>query len=757
MKTYRRLKNRSVFIKLFGSYIFLLAFIVSIELGITVNILNTSREQTQNLDISLMRLVKNECDNQVRSIFHNLDLLALEDRVQTLSNVKRKFGPESQYMAYTLNGELQSMTLSAGNYRLLYIYFKNTDSVVSSKGNMSLEMYHDLYYRNLDISLEELREYLCRKHYHDIKVLSNNDNACEVMYAMTSLQTDIGDSTATVVIQLTSDAIDSRICSAKWSNEIQAAVINSENEFLNNIEFMENIDQLKYNEIPVNGKINIELEHEKYVGIGMMSEVTDWIYVLLTPKRIMEKNVWQVEKCSLIGLTISLVVGFVFASYFTNRNYDPVRILMDIFQRESCEGITEENEYKWLEKQARSLFQEQEDVRRALNKNQKKLKDFYIYKLLEEPYEALDDYEKDALSRIGISSGILRVVSLTVASESEQDYETQQLKRFIIKNIAGEILNEVFQTQMLDVGNRVIVLVHLNAMDTDNYDKMWDALAKAFDLIKKDFHFNMQICAGTAKEGIEKVHFSYLEAMETEKYAALLDTYFINYKDIKDRSKKYYYPADADNKIITAIVAGKPEPAIACVREIVHTNCQENHIAVSLFPCLIYDLLGTLIRSADEIGCGDFFEKYWVGDVWEIESPIEKSPDEIEELFSQMIKALCQEAEKIKGCTDSSLAGKIERYIKDNFTNPDLNISQVAFYFGKTPAYISSLYKKQTGKSLLKFITKMRMDEAVKLLEEGKSVNETAICAGFRDSRSFIRVFKEYTGVTPGQMRKGNL
>ena len=45
--------------------------------------------------------------------------------------------------------------------------------------------------------------------------------------------------------------------------------------------------------------------------------------------------------------------------------------------------------------------------------------------------------------------------------------------------------------------------------------------------------------------------------------------------------------------------------------------------------------------------------------------------------------------------------------------------------------------------------------EAAKaLLAQGTSVVETAEKVGFRDSRTFIRVFKEYTGVTPGQMKK---
>lgn len=72
-----------------------------------------------------------------------------------------------------------------------------------------------------------------------------------------------------------------------------------------------------------------------------------------------------------------------------------------------------------------------------------------------------------------------------------------------------------------------------------------------------------------------------------------------------------------------------------------------------------------------------------------------------------------------------------------------------------TPAYLSSIYKKCTGDSLLKFINQTRIDEAERLLAEGISVVEAAERVGFRDSSTFIRTFKKFTGATPGQLKSG--
>lgn len=51
------------------------------EMGILMIILKSSREQTENYHNSLIQIVSNECDNQIRDNFRTLNLLALDDGV----------------------------------------------------------------------------------------------------------------------------------------------------------------------------------------------------------------------------------------------------------------------------------------------------------------------------------------------------------------------------------------------------------------------------------------------------------------------------------------------------------------------------------------------------------------------------------------------------------------------------------------------------------------------------------------------------
>ena len=126
--------------------------------------------------------------------------------------------------------------------------------------------------------------------------------------------------------------------------------------------------------------------------------------------------------------------------------------------------------------------------------------------------------------------------------------------------------------------------------------------------------------------------------------------------------------------------------------------------------------------------------------------------------FRELTEEICKKiVERQKETSqDQTLSKKVQEYIMENYQDPDLNISITSQHFDLTPAYLSSVYKKQTGKSLLEYINMVRLASAEKLLEQGYSVVEVAAMAGFRDSSTFIRVFKKKKGMTPGQVKKKN-
>ena len=71
-----------------------------------------------------------------------------------------------------------------------------------------------------------------------------------------------------------------------------------------------------------------------------------------------------------------------------------------------------------------------------------------------------------------------------------------------------------------------------------------------------------------------------------------------------------------------------------------------------------------------------------------------------------------------------------------------------------TPYYLSRIFKKYTGTTFSEYLTNYRIEQAKKLLGEGKlSVKEIAYATGFNSQGYFSKIFKKYAGVSPSDFK----
>lgn len=84
-----------------------------------------------------------------------------------------------------------------------------------------------------------------------------------------------------------------------------------------------------------------------------------------------------------------------------------------------------------------------------------------------------------------------------------------------------------------------------------------------------------------------------------------------------------------------------------------------------------------------------------------------------------------------------------------------LTAETIAERFHYNAEYLSLLFKKETGLTLIQYLNRTRIDVAKRLLEtEGISVKETAYSSGFSDEKYFMRMFRKLEGVTPLQYKE---
>jgi len=72
-----------------------------------------------------------------------------------------------------------------------------------------------------------------------------------------------------------------------------------------------------------------------------------------------------------------------------------------------------------------------------------------------------------------------------------------------------------------------------------------------------------------------------------------------------------------------------------------------------------------------------------------------------------------------------------------------------------TQYYFSTVFKKDTGMTFLEYISKGRMDMAKRLLKEtNRTVADICRTVGYSDVRYFSKTFAKYSGLKPNEYRK---
>lgn len=94
---------------------------------------------------------------------------------------------------------------------------------------------------------------------------------------------------------------------------------------------------------------------------------------------------------------------------------------------------------------------------------------------------------------------------------------------------------------------------------------------------------------------------------------------------------------------------------------------------------------------------------------------------------------------------------EILNYIDTHFTEP-LSVAEISERFGYAESHFCRRFKATLGLTPTNYIRTLRMEEAKRLLEEGKqSISEVANACGFVDSGYFTRCFRQVYGYAPSR------
>jgi len=106
--------------------------------------------------------------------------------------------------------------------------------------------------------------------------------------------------------------------------------------------------------------------------------------------------------------------------------------------------------------------------------------------------------------------------------------------------------------------------------------------------------------------------------------------------------------------------------------------------------------------------------------------------------------------------TDSSVIQRVKNLVREQYQT--ISLQEAADKVHLNSFYLSKLFKSRTGQNFYDLLLRTRMEVAVKLLSQSDyKVYEISEMVGYKNQKSFLKIFKRYYGMNPSDYRKDHL
>lgn len=740
-----KLKQRSVFVKWLLSYLLILILMICCSISIYIYSYSTVKSQSVRINQMLLEKLGLEADNHLADIRGILENLILSREVQKVTAAVQT-GARQQEDLLDLHRLILSQLASNKTISDIFIYLNNTDSVISTNGHMSSRQFYDLYYRDSGNSYEDFCSLMADKWKWEVLPLINTQGEKELVFLQTSLRLGTGSDSATVAVSVKESIVQEWFDSTKWDDSVEILALDEKNRMFGQTGALPEDTGLIYQQYLDAENATVEIGKTGYQLLRQDSEIYNWEYMLLIPTGLYAKSARRIQVFTMVDMLICLIAGSYAAYALTRAHYHPLKKIMELFGSRPMED--DKDEYRWLDMQTRRLISEKDKTAKGLRR-------YYLFKLVISGHEGASGRQP---SYYGVNLRQPYNLVLLLIAEFETDYEAEtqtvyNMSSFILENLFAELAEGAFHVECVDLGEELACIINLPEQEEDCREEIEAILDEVQIRVREWFHFGFIAFAGSLQKGVGGIHDSFLHASEAAEYKDTLNGEdIIWYEDIRNRSCVYDYPMETEQKLFNMILAGDEEGAVSLAGQVMQDNHDKKDAAAGGAMCLLYDLLGTVIRAAEAGGAAGCLDGHEIDAMFIKRSGRKQMEAELTGLVrnvSSHITALKQEKRN-----DGSFSRKVMEYVGDHYQDQDLNVSITAMAFDITPSYLSALFKEQTGTSLLEYINRTRIEKAKEMLSEGCSVAEAAKLSGFSNSSVFIRMFKKQTGITPGQMKK---
>lgn len=123
-------------------------------------------------------------------------------------------------------------------------------------------------------------------------------------------------------------------------------------------------------------------------------------------------------------------------------------------------------------------------------------------------------------------------------------------------------------------------------------------------------------------------------------------------------------------------------------------------------------------------------------------------------VFKEQALGMIGEYQELVSSSNTRPINMAKQYIQDHYQQ-HLSLDEISEHVGFNPSYFTTLFKKETGQTVVEYLTETRIKQARQMLRTTRmTVQEICEAVGYRDGKHFLKTFKKETGVSPNEYRK---
>lgn len=277
---------------------------------------------------------------------------------------------------------------------------------------------------------------------------------------------------------------------------------------------------------------------------------------------------------------------------------------------------------------------------------------------------------------------------------------------------------------------------------------------KLYNNLKLSFPYDLKIYIGQKVSKIESISESYRSIAISRSFCNFINNQKIiyYYDDIPHRKDSHLgVGKQIIDQLIGYIKNNEVDMIQLCIDEI-YDKLKKSMIETKFISAYIYYMICKLADLAKDLDSETDQEEVLQYISKEAFSEISKGASSIQ--FKKFALDFAEYLNQFRKSSSRGLLNKIEKDIQKNYMK-NLSLKSLGKKYYINNVYLGQLFKKEYGVTFNDYLTSLRIDKAVDLLERTDNrIYTIASEVGFNSPDYFINKFVQIKGVTPHQYRK---